>query len=374
MPSLRRNNNRSLADVKSSMRAIPSFNIVEDEEEEKQMSIGEIPQSLQGNLHEYIYFITLHRIEVKFSSIHEFLRSPTGLLGPESIIQRDTTTAGGTTQRELLSLGTSREPMNDYEHQRSFDPSIISNKSSSNLRTPELPFVRLNPKVPAQDQKTSFKAIITRQIPKTLTLKEAQSKISQLAKYAIHVSSLSVIITLLPFCIAAVMTQLTLNKAKVYSLQIVDEPICAETDPAGLFKDIQYIQGPALTALSMIALVVSIVNYALRLALEKLKGKYSSRWLWIFPLVACVLQMVAMLILFKGKSALTDLQEKLFKMESLNCIQDSNAGMDAYNEILSIFGQEMLFTVIGGLLSTYQAVLYLSNVFVIEFMQDLKMG
>ena len=199
-----------------------------------------------------------------------------------------------------------------------------------------------------------------------------QAKISQMTKYIIHVSSLSVIIALFIFSLSAIITRVGLDNSDFSKIEIVDHATCAEVDPAIFMSDIEYVQGPSLTALSMIALVISITNYGLRIALENLKGKYSSKWLWAFPLIACVLEMVAVLLMFKGKNALSDLQKNLFKLTSMNCLKNPTSAAGIFDHLVGIFGQQFMFTVVGAILSIYQLIFYLSNVFVIEFMQSLK--
>lgn len=208
--------------------------------------------------------------------------------------------------------------------------------------------------------------------PKSNFAQGIQSKVSKMIKYSIHVSSLGVVIALGIFSVFSIMTKFGLDNSNLSSIEIVGEALCAEVDPAKFMKDINYIQGPALTALSITALVLSITNYGLRLALENLKKRYSSTWLWVFPLIACVLEMVAVLLMLKGKSALSDFQMNLFKMNSMSCLKNPAAALDVFNSLFCVYGDKLLFTVVGAILSVYQLIVYLSNMFVIDFMQGLK--
>lgn len=204
-------------------------------------------------------------------------------------------------------------------------------------------------------------------------IEKVNGKVSQIIKYTIHISSLSVIIALIIFSVSAVVTRIGLDNLGVMKLELVDQAICSAVDPAKFMKDLEYVTGPTLIALSVVSLAISIANYGLRLALENLKAKCSSSQLfWILPLFACIFEMVAVMFMFKGKNTLSDLQMDLFKMISMDCVKYPDSAVTVFNELCGIFGEQLMFTVVGAILSIYQLVFYISNVFVIDFMQSLK--
>jgi len=269
----------------------------------------------------------------------------------------------------VISIG---ELMGEEERAKTPDPTVPSLKSSIIPSPRENTIQPVNFNFPARERGDLRKDSLLINAAKNALIGGVQTKISQMIKYTIHVSSLSVIIALSIFCLSSIITRIDLNHSDMTKIEIIDQAICADVDPARFMKDIEYVQGPSLTALSVVALVISITNYGLRIALENLTGKYSSKWLWIFPLVACVLEMVAVLLMFKGKNAFADLQTNLFKMISINCVKNPESAVEVFNQLFGIYGQQFMFTVVGAMLSIYQLIFYLSNVFVIESMQSLK--
>lgn len=203
-------------------------------------------------------------------------------------------------------------------------------------------------------------------------IERVQENISRMIKCMIHFSSISIIPTLVLFSVAAIISKIQLSKAEIYDFHLVSSAECAAADPSQFLNDFTYIKGPAIPTLSIIALFMTIVNYGLRVSLENLKGRYISKWLCGFPLIPLVLETVALVLLFKGKLALSEFQSNFFNTFSINCFKDTSSVPQIFDQISRFYGNQFTFAIASGVLAFYQSLLYFCSHFVVESMQKFK--
>lgn len=287
------------------------------------------------------------------------------ILGPKTAISQELTAiTAHATATSIAEPQTHRILLMEEEKTKTPD----SNGSSQG--SPALSQVA----TPRENTTALIKSLTT---PRSVALKNAffervQTQISLMIKQTIHFSSFAVIVALAFLTFTSVLSKMQLSKATRVDFHLVGSTECAKSDPSGFMKDFSYIQGPALTAVSILALVIFIVNYGLRISLENLKEKYSSRWLWGFPLAACVLELVVLILLYKGRHAFADFQIHFLDTLSLDCFTDKSSALQIFNEIFEFYGNQLVFTIVSAVLALYQSAFYFCSICMVETMQSFK--